>query len=200
VQWEYGYDAADQLIAAVKRSTDPTPVVLTRYAYSYDPAGNRTAEQIDDAVTGASHDAMNRLVSHQGAGPLVFSGSVSEAATVTVDGRPATVRADNTWQGATSVTAGTNTVTVVAPDASGNVRTNQYEVANTGTAKTFTYDANGNLTSDGTRTFEWDARNQLTAVVSGTRRTEYSYDASRRRVRQIEKNEGGSIECDLYLV
>jgi YD repeat-containing protein len=48
VLWAYGYDAADQLTAAVKQSTDPTPVVLKRYAYGYDPAGNRTVEQIDD--------------------------------------------------------------------------------------------------------------------------------------------------------
>jgi hypothetical protein len=53
VLWAYGYDAADQLTAAIKKSTDPTPVVLTRYGFAYDPAGNRTVEQIDDAVTGA---------------------------------------------------------------------------------------------------------------------------------------------------
>ncbi len=28
--------------------------VLARYAYAYDPAGNRTGEQIEDQVTGAS--------------------------------------------------------------------------------------------------------------------------------------------------
>src|SRR5205814_10322105 len=37
-------------------------------------------------------------------------------------------------------------------------------------------DANGNLTSDGTRTFEWDARNQLVAVTVGTHRTEFDYN------------------------
>lgn len=42
VQWAYGYDAADQLVRAVKQFTDPTPVVLQRYAYAYDPAGARS--------------------------------------------------------------------------------------------------------------------------------------------------------------
>ena len=53
--WQYGYDAADQLTAAVKKSTDSTPSILKRYAYGYDAAGNRSFEQIDNAVVGASH-------------------------------------------------------------------------------------------------------------------------------------------------
>ncbi len=31
--------------------TDTPQTVLQRYAYAYDPAGNRTVEQIDDAIT-----------------------------------------------------------------------------------------------------------------------------------------------------
>ena len=53
-----------------------------RYYYSYDPAGNRTAEQIDDAVTSASYNNMNQLVSQQAGGALVFKGTVSEPANV----------------------------------------------------------------------------------------------------------------------
>jgi RHS repeat-associated protein len=56
-------------------------------------------------------------------------------------------------------------------------------------------DANGNLTADGTRTFEWDARNQLVAVTVGTYRSEFTYDGEQRRVREIEK-EDGIIESD----
>jgi YD repeat-containing protein len=48
--WRYAYDASDQVAAAVKSSTGGSPTVLRRYAYSYDPAGNRTTEQIDDAA------------------------------------------------------------------------------------------------------------------------------------------------------
>ena len=51
-------------------------------------------------------------------------------------------------------------------------------------------DANGNLTSDGTRTFEWDARNQLVAVTVGTHRSEFVYDGLQRRVRMLEKDDG----------
>jgi hypothetical protein len=51
-------------------------------------------------------------------------------------------------------------------------------------------DANGNLTSDGTRTFEWDARNQVMAVNVWTHRTEFTYDREQRRVRVVEKENG----------
>lgn len=60
-------------------------------------------------------------------------------------------------------------------------------------------DANGNLTSDGTRTFEWDARNQLVALTAGTRRTESSYDGFQRRLRLLEK-ESGVVERNVQLI
>lgn len=199
VLWRYGYDAVDQLTAATKYSTDATPVVLKRYGYAYDPAGNRTAEQIDDVVTGASHDVLNRLLSHQPAGPVVFAGTVNEPAAVTVQGVPAVVGTDNAFRAAAPVAAGTNTVTITATDASGNVATEHYQVPSSGAATTFTYDANGNLASDGPRTFEWDARNQLVAITVGTHRSEFSYDGEQHRVRIIEK-ENGLTQSDIQVV
>ena len=88
------------------------------------------------------------------------------------------------------VTGGTNTVTIAATDPSGNAATAMYEVDVSDASKTFTYDANGNLTSDGTRSFEWDARNQLVAVTVGSHRSEFVYDGLRRRVRMVEKAAG----------
>jgi len=188
--WVYGYDRADQLTSAVHQTTDPTPAILTRYAYTYDQAGNRTSEQIDDAVTLATHDSLNRLLTHAPGGPLVFQGTLNEPGTVTVNGQPAEVDAVNRFRAAVPVTAGTTTVTIQAVDASGNATEAVYEVDQAGTGKTFTYDANGNMTSDGTRTFEWDARNQLVAVNVGTHRSEFGYDGRHRRVRVIEKDDG----------
>ncbi len=43
------------------------------------------------------------------------------------------------------------------------------------------YDANGNLTSDGTNTYTWNARNQLVAI-SGGASASFQYDAFGRRV------------------
>jgi RHS repeat-associated protein len=60
-------------------------------------------------------------------------------------------------------------------------------------------DANGNLTADGTRTFEWDARNQLVAVNVGTHRSEFTYNGQMQRVRAIEK-ENGTTQGDTTFV
>jgi RHS repeat-associated protein len=198
-RWRYGYDRADQLTGAVKETTDPTPTVVQRLAYGYDPAGNRVFEQIDDGVTAWSHDALNRLVAQAGGGVLQVVGTVNEPATVTIQGKAATVSAANQFTGGVPVVPGTNVFTIRATDPSGNAATATYEVDVTDAPKTFTYDANGNLTSDGTRSFAWDARNQLVAVTVGTHRSEFSYDGLQRRVRQIEK-ENGVTQSDSKLV
>jgi RHS repeat-associated protein len=199
VSWSYGYDADDQMMSAVERTTDTTPVTLKRYAYLYDAAGNRVTEQIDDAVTAATYDGLNRLTGRQAGGALRVSGTVSEPATVDIQGKPATVTPDNRFDGSVPTTAGTNVFTVTATDPSGNSHAQAYQVDVTASNQTFTYDANGNLTSDGTRTFEWDGSNQLLAVTAGTHRSEYAYDGQQRRVHVAEKV-SGVLQSEAYLV
>lgn len=179
----------------MKESTDAPPDVLQRFAYGYDAAGNRTSEQIDDSITETSVNEVNELVSQIVGGPLRFVGSTNEPATVTIDGQAAATDAANRFRGAAATASGTNTVTVGATDASGNQATQQYEMDLSGSSKTFTYDANGNLTSDGSRTFEWDARNQLVAVTTGTHRSEFTYDGRQQRVRVVDK-EDGMVQSD----
>jgi YD repeat-containing protein len=82
------------------------------------------------------------------------------------------------------------TVAIVATDGSGNQSMATYQVDQARASATFTFDANGNLASHGVRTFEWDARNQLTAVSEGTQRSEFNYDGQQRRVRLVEKVSG----------
>jgi RHS repeat-associated protein len=48
-------------------------------------------------------------------------------------------------------------------------------------SNTLTYDLNGNLTGDGTKTYTWNARNQLTAISGGGLSASFSYDALGRR-------------------
>ena len=56
-----------------------------------------------------------------------------------------------------------------------------------------TYDANGNLLGDGTRTFEWDGLNRLTAVNIGSHRSIFSYDGQSRRVGIMEMDNGNVV-------
>jgi RHS repeat-associated protein len=58
----------------------------------------------------------------------------------------------------------------------------------------FSYDANGNLTGDGIRSYTWNARNELTAL-SGPVSGSFEYDAvGRRRLRTV----GGNAKQYLY--
>ncbi len=64
-----------------------------------------------------------------------------------------------------------------------------------GATATYTYDGNGNMTGDGSRTFQWDAKNRLTRIVySGTNAsTEMAYDGLDRRVSIVEKDGTGTV-------
>src|SRR4029077_2141418 len=80
-------------------------------------------------------------------------------------------------------------------DASGNrtdFGTFSYNDVNQLTNSGYGYDANGNLTADPFRTYEWDAANRLTAInytaLGG--RTEFTYDGFGLRVKIVEKNPG----------
>src|SRR6266568_3111703 len=172
------------------------PTILKRYGYAYDPAGNRTTEQIDDVPLKASYNNVNRLLTQDPGGITRFAGTLSEAAKVTIQSKPVTVAADNKFSGTATLASGTNSVDVQATDYSGNTRTSTYQVTVSGATKSFTHDPNGNMTGDGTRTFEWDAENRLTAVNNGTHRSEFSYDGLSRRIRIVEKTNGG-ITSDL---
>jgi RHS repeat-associated protein len=103
------------------------------------------------------------------------------------------------------VASGTTTVTVAARDGSGNESTAVYEIDEAGSGSTLTYDANGSLIGDGTRTFTWDAQNRLQSVAIGTTTTEFTYDGFDRRVRIVEKygstttSDKRFVWCDLEL-
>ncbi|GAB3788066.1 RHS repeat-associated core domain-containing protein [Dyella agri] len=62
---------------------------------------------------------------------------------------------------------------------------------------TLQYDANGNVTSDGVRTYAWNARNQLTQIQQGsTVVASFTYDAMGRR--QSKSLNGGTVTTYLY--
>jgi RHS repeat-associated protein len=192
---DYQYDGADQLVEAVR-----TGQYANRWYYSYDAAGNRTTEQIGDSPTVASFDSMNRLLSTSAGGALTFKGTLNEPATVKVQGKPAAVDGSNKFEGPVNSSSGTNTVSVVATDPNSNTRTNTYEVNVSGTGKTFSYDANGNLTQkvDGadTWTYEWNAENQLKKVLKNASEVaRFAYDPLGRRV---EKVAGGTTTTFTY--
>ena len=70
-----------------------------------------------------------------------------------------------------------------APEGAGYAvnRLDQYVSVN---ATPFTYDLNGNLTSDGVRAYTWTSENRLSSVTGAGVSASYSYDPLGRRVRK----------------
>lgn len=76
-------------------------------------------------------------------------------------------------------------MTLQATDSSGNVGSASYQIDQSASQTLFTFDANGNITSDGTRTYVWDAENRLVSVSDGTSTlATYTYDGAGRRVQR----------------
>ncbi len=106
----------------------------------------------------------------------------------------ANVYADGSWARAGATVAnGTNSYTATAEDTYGRTAQDSVSV-NLPATVTFTYDANGNLTGDGRRVFEYDYENQLTNVyVASAWRESMRYDAfGRKRVLQQHRWTGSA--------
>jgi len=81
----FGYDNADQLLSAPLRDV-PTNALVKQYGYTYDVAGNRTAERVGNKTTNSVPNNVNEIVSQNGAvnrtlsydanGHLINDGSV----------------------------------------------------------------------------------------------------------------------------
>lgn len=194
----YGYDAADQLLTALTAATATPSVTTETFGYSYDKAGNRQSEQRDTVMAGFTFNNLNQVQSRNGGGGILVRGNTDEPAQVTVNGKSVTPAADNTFETVVPGTNGANTIAVTAKDfsPSQNTQTKSWSTTmSAGTTATYTYDGNGNMTGDESRTFQWDAKNRLTRIVYfGTNAsTEMAYDGLDRRVSIVEKDGTGTV-------
>ncbi len=207
------YDPVNQLLADTVHSNTIAGAILKQYAYGYDQSGNRTTEQIGTgtnapvAISQSSYNSDNQVTSRTGgSGSMLFAGSLSEQATVTVAGNSATVNhATTNFVGYSSVTSGTNVIPIIATDYSNNARTNKYQVVatNNGVAETVKYDLNGNETNvvsaTSTNSYQWDAANRLVSFASPTNQSLFTYDGLGRMVQIIEKTNGVAYVTNKFI-
>ena len=172
--------------------------VLKDYAYLYDKAGNRVHENIDGIGIQREFNEVNQFVNDNiPDAPVRISGKTNKETFVTIDGHPVERLPGNRFEAWMDAEPGTvNQFEIVARDDEGNMRTENYEVdVPAATPQAFTYDEDGNLFTDGTRIFVWDAKNQLVTFDNRTT-TEFVYDSQGRRIRMIEQDEFGAITAD----
>jgi RHS repeat-associated protein len=155
----YSYDSASRLTQVMQGSL--------AVGLGYDNANRRTSLTYPNGTsTSYTYDVASRLTSMNHLGP----GGIIEALTYQYD-----VAGNQT-----SLTRNNGTASSLPPA----VTNASYDVVNEQTAfagAALTYDNNGNLTSDGTNTYVWDARNRLVAISGGVTAS-FTYDPLGRRI------------------
>jgi RHS repeat-associated protein len=192
-QVSYTYDNDDRLTAITQGSTS--------LSFGYDTASRRTSASLPNGISATyTWDAASELTAIAYAAGATNLGNVTYAYDLAgrINSRggslfqsilPATVTSA-TYDPANRLTARTAAGVIASP----------------------TWDANGSMTSDGTKTYVWDARNRLTAI---TGLASFVYDGSDRRKTATlngtatsylydgfdvaEEQQGGAASADLLL-
>jgi hypothetical protein len=189
---DYTYDDIGQLRSAFGKESGGTTRLHEKFGYKYDPAGNlqvRTNDALEQTFT---VNTLNQLSTVSRSGNITVAGfTTATASSVTVKDNanaaaPATIYGDQTYaRSGVGLNPGNNTFTAVATDSNGRGDTNSITV-NLPTSASYTYDANGNLTSDGARTFDYDDENQLVRISASNYETHFIYDGFMRRRLALE--------------
>jgi RHS repeat-associated protein len=180
-----GYDAIGQLTSWTAKESNGVARLNEQLGYAYDAAGNLIQRTNNTLIQTFNVDAVNELTNITRAGTLTVSGNTPMPAnSVTVNGQPALTYADFTFASGNGFTLanGQNSFTNIAMNYNGTATVTNTITANLPAAVTMQLDANGNLTNDGTRSFNYDVENQLTNVmVAGQWQRSFIYDGMNRR-------------------
>lgn len=196
---------ANQVSSVVNSPLPGSSVLESANHYVYDAAGNIASKQLEtpganSVMTPYSHDSSNRITAIGGgvsAKPMTVRGTTSEPAKV----KAKTTASGSTWKNARmldgnrfeadlDLSSGSNSIQLEARDASNNISSYTFSLGVTAvpSATPITYDAAGNLLSDGTYTYEWDSQSRLRKINSNGfyKVTEFKYNALGQRSEIIE--------------
>ena len=199
-RWDYGYNDRNELTGARRYWYDLAAVAGQQFGYDYDSIGNRkTAQSGGDTnganlrPTGYAVNSLNQYTTLTNLGYADVLGAALATNTVWVNTNVAERKGEYfrrelqvgnvsgpVWTNVTVASGGvTNTGGVIVPDD----------------RQALTYDLDGNLTFDGTWTYEWDAENRLRAMTmtnaiagltaSNRLKLEFVYDFMNRRVQKV---------------
>lgn len=166
----YAYDGLDRLAAIYQGTGTTTP--LDTFTYGANSlVATRSEGPAATSSVGYTWDDIGRLTGQSdafsgGSGNVSWTLAYNPASQIGVETRSNNAYA---WDGAIGVNRGYTTNGL-----------NQYTAAG---PASFTYDANGNLTGDGTKTYVYDGENRLIAVTDAGVATNLVYDPLGRLAR-----------------
>ncbi len=208
------YNQGDQLTSLINQPVSGSSSGTSGFHYTYDPAGNIASKQVetsasDTTISTYNHNTLNQISSSggtDGVKPITVRGSTNESATVKLKPnlanhwKDARMLSGNRFEAEIGLTTGSNQIHIQAKDGSNNVSNYTYTLNLTASpAASPTYDADGNMTSDGVRSYEWDIQSRLMKITwdaGSNNTTEYRYNALGQRSEQIEKT--GTTETAHY--
>lgn len=185
---------SDLQAIAVSASSSGTVINITstsnnQTTYAKSTSGGAT-ETITLAVSTCAntctYNNLNELTAIGPGGATRFEGNSNKALkSAIVDSNPAELPSTKNFSGTAILTGGASNIAVTITDGSNSTKTNNYQASTKGTpSASLTYDANGNMTSDGEKTYVWDAENRLVKIIyPGTNNySEFKYDGLSRYV------------------
>jgi len=179
-----GYDNLGQITGWTASEPGGAPRLNEQLGYGYDAADNLHLRTNGALVQTFTVDYLNQMSNVTRNGTFTLAGSLpAPTLGVTVNGSLAQTNGDFTFARANLTLAGggNTSFTIVAANAYNVKSTNTLSVSLPATV-TLQYDGNGNLTSDGTRMFAYNAENQLlSAYVTNLWRSDFVYDGLARR-------------------
>jgi RHS repeat-associated protein len=168
----YTYDSksevtADQAYQSNNPASLTTKVLGRGFTFAYDPIGNRTTSAVDATqTTSYTENALNQITSRTVPGYYAASGFAPTGATVTLNGTaiPSGQFAGQYYLENVTATNSSAPLWLTAQSSSslgGSVTANAFVPQ---TPEASTYDADGNILTDGRWNYFWDAENRLKAI------------------------------------
>lgn len=204
---------ADTALQTVSVSATSSSTVLniasasgsaTTYAKSISGGATETITLASSTSTNLyGYNNLNEVTSIAAGGPTKFQGTSNKALkSATVNGNAASLQFTQSFAGNASLASGANNIPVAITDGTNTTNTKNYQVSTKGSASaTPTFDANGNMTSDGTNSYVWNAENQLINIVyPGTNNySQFFFDPAGRNSKIVEVA-GGSITSTIQQI
>ena len=204
--WSFIYNDRGELVSGKKYWSDNSLVLGAQTEYNFDNIGNRK-----DVKSGGNQlgnlrqsnyttNSLNQYSQRSVLGAVDVTGTANTAATVTVNNQATARKSDYFYKELTvdNSTAAANAQINVVGARNNFGAGGEDAVTQKGgraflpqTPEVFTYDDDGNLTSDGHWNYTWDADNRLASIEAlanlspeTKQRLEFSYDYMSRRIQK----------------
>ena len=202
--WAYGYNDRGEVTSGKKFWSDNTPEFGQQTEYAFDNIGNRTTARAGGNPVGNlrqsayTANSLDQYTQRTVPGAVDVAGTANSAATVSVNNAPSARKGNYFY---TEMTVDNSNAPVYAQVNVVGARNNfgaggEDAVTAQGgrvyvppAVESYSYDADGNLTSDGRWNYTWDAENRLVTMdakanvpVEARQRLEFAYDWAGRRI------------------